>query len=153
MSRKLSDQGALPRAVREALADDNVPDYVEAERKRRNILGPQLEGAEMFRPEAPPRIPLTPVESVSKAPHVDALVADLYTVLLSESAKLRKQVEDPKAAQLDPAGMSRLAKLVDGVKQLTKLQLEREKHDRPEDLSREEMIEALREQLEILESE
>lgn len=102
-------------------------DYVEAEEAER----PKRMTGSDLRVEHVPRALAEQVTKVSRAPHVDHLAADLYSILLSQSAKLREKSEQD---ELDPADMAMLAKLVDGTVRLTKLQLEREKHDRFDDL-------------------
>lgn len=113
-------------------------DYIEAENAERpaKIRGSDIQVASVPRPLA------EPITSVSRAPHVDHLVADLYSVLLSQTARLREK-SDSDDGDLDAADMAKVAKLLDGVVRLTKLQLEREKHDRFDELDAETLAKEL----------
>lgn len=141
----------LPRAISDN-QPDGAEDYERAEKKERNIIGPPLRGADMG--PMKDRVPLSPVTSVAKSPDVEFLLGSLFSVIMSETLKLtKKSKENADDVLLDPGDMGRLAKLVDGTKQITKLRIELEQMDQPEELTREEMIEAMEEQLELLKSE
>lgn len=123
---------------RPAHTEGDVQDYVEAHAAENP---PKLSGSDLA-VEHRPRAIAEPVVKVSRDPHVDHLAADLYSILLSQSDRLRKKSE---SEELDAADMTMLAKLVDGTVRLTKLQLEREKQDRFDALSEEDLRRELEE--------
>jgi hypothetical protein len=93
-----------------------------------------------------------PRVEASTAPHLDQIAADLYTVLLQESARLVDKARVPEG--LDPTQHLILQKLVDGYSKLAKVQMEREKASvaMHEKMSPQDLLASLKEQVELLES-
>ena len=149
MPERTKQQRLLPHvALSQA---DGAEDYEEAEQKARNIIGPRLTGDDMG--PVRERVPLSPVTSVANSPDVEYLIGTLYSVVMSEGTKLAAAAQKDNTKPLDQSQMATLTRLVDATKQLTKLRIEVEKLEAPDNLSKPEMIAALREQIELLESE
>lgn len=105
-------------------------------------------------PAGPPPMPRAErIERLSSNPRVDLIIADVYEIALSQTSKLREKALREDAEPLDPAELRALGHLGDLIAKITKAQIEREKHDEPESLSREELREALRAQLDALDAE
>lgn len=86
------------------------------------------------------RKPTGKIVAVSRQPHVDAIRDDLYIAILEESRRLRTAAI---AGKLDEFEFSRLIRSAEALTKLSKDQREQDKADNVEQLSEEEIEEAI----------
>lgn len=91
--------------------------------------------------ERKPRVPTGKITAVSRQPHVDLLMEDLYVSLLEETRRLR---EAAVVEGLDELRFSRLIRASEAVVKLSKEQREKYKQENPEGMSDEELEKELR---------
>jgi hypothetical protein len=87
-----------------------------------------------------PRRPAGQIIAVSRQPHVDVIRDDLYKTLLEESRRLR---DKSRSEQLDEFEFSRMVRAAEALTRLSKDQREQDKADNVEELSDEELQEAI----------
>lgn len=123
---------------------DGQDDYIEAHAAETEVLPRNTLALGDFpdQIDSRPRRVVAGRASVSRRPHVDVIAADLFTTLMAEAERLRDKARDEA---LSPSDSAKLLKCIDGLAKLSREMREKDKQERVEDMTDEELQQALAE--------